>query len=72
MRKEGDARLATLNARREPATQGSYEKAGGNDNDEDGIGETTTPPPRFLPVGICFPAYRKRRLSRFSRISSTQ
>ncbi len=47
--------MATLNARREPATQGSHEKAGGNDNDEDGIGETTPPPTRgFCPSGYVF------------------
>ena len=42
MRKEGHARLAALNARREPATQGSHERAR-NDDDEDGINETTPP-----------------------------
>ena len=43
MRKEGNARLAALNARREPATQGSNERVGRNNDDEEDIGEITPP-----------------------------
>ena len=42
MRKEGDARLAALNARREPATQGAHERVR-NEEDDDSLGKTTPP-----------------------------
>lgn len=48
MRKEGEARLAALNARREPARQGP-ERARTED-DDNGIGEAT-PPRGFCPSG---------------------
>lgn len=42
VRKEEDARLAALNARREPAAQGTQYRVK-NDDDDDGLGETNTP-----------------------------
>ena len=59
LRREGDGRLAALNTRREPGTQGIQDRARNDDNDDNGLGETT--PLRFLLVGIRFLAYRKRR-----------
>ena len=42
VRKEGDARSAALNTRREPGTQGAQDRVR-NDDDDDGIGETAPP-----------------------------
>ncbi len=53
VKKEGDARLAALNARREPAAQGTQARVR-NDEDDDGIGETTPTPRRFYPSGHVF------------------
>lgn len=49
MTKEGEARLAALNARREPATQGPHERAE-NVNEDDGIApiQFDDPPPAYL------------------------
>ena len=43
MKKEGNARLAALNAYRDPATIGSNERVGSNNDDEEDIGEKTLP-----------------------------
>lgn len=42
VKKEEDARFATLNARREPIVQGTQYKVK-DDDDDNGIGETNTP-----------------------------
>ena len=39
LRREGDARLAALNTRREPGTQGKQDRT--RNDDDDGLGETT-------------------------------